>query len=137
MQKGAKNRLITIIICFCSAVIGVSIILYNLEKSIVFFVPPSKINEVEQGKELRVGGLVKVDSINKIAADKISFVITDNIKDLEIFYQGVLPALFHENQGIIAIGRLSNGKFIARELLAKHDENYRPPNTVIPAKAGI
>lgn len=127
MQKEAKNRLITIIICFCSAVIGISIILYNLEKSIVFFVSPSKINEVEQGKELRIGGVVKVDSINKIAANEISFVITDNIKDLEILYQGVLPALFREGQGIIAIGKLSNGKFIARELLAKHDENYRPP----------
>ncbi len=89
--------------------------------------PPSKINEIEQGKELRVGGLVKIDSINKIAADKISFVITDNIKDLEILYQGVLPALFREGQGIIAIGQLSDGKFIARQLLAKHDENYRPP----------
>ena len=88
---------------------------------------PSKINEIEQGKELRIGGLVKIDSINKIAADKISFVITDNIKDLEILYQGVLPALFREGQGIIAIGQLSDRKFIARQLLAKHDENYRPP----------
>ncbi len=127
MQKSVRNRLITIIICFCSATLGISIILYNLEKNIVFFLPPSKINEIEQGKELRVGGLVKIDSINKIAADKISFVITDNIKDLEILYQGVLPALFREGQGIIAIGQLSDGKFIARQLLAKHDENYRPP----------
>lgn len=128
MQKRVRNRLITIIICFCSAALGISIILYNLEKNIVFFLPPSKINEIEQGKELRVGGLVKIDSINKIAADKISFVITDNIKDLEILYQGVLPALFREGQGIIAIGQLSDEKFIARQLLAKHDENYRPPS---------
>jgi len=127
MQKGVRNRLITIIICFCSVALGISIILYNLEKSIVFFVPPSRINEVEQKKELRVGGLVKVASIHKIAADKISFIITDNIKDLEILYQGVLPALFREKQGIIAIGKMSDGKFVARELLAKHDENYKPP----------
>lgn len=127
MRKGVRNRLITIIICFCCVCLGVSIILYNLEKNIIFFLPPSKINEIEQGKELRVGGLVKADSINKIAVDKISFIITDNIKDLEILYQGVLPALFREKQGIIAIGRLSGNQFIARELLAKHDENYRPP----------
>ncbi|WP_392506697.1 cytochrome c maturation protein CcmE [Rickettsia sp. 2024-CO-Wats] len=127
MQKRVSNRLITIIICFCSACLGISIILYNLEKNIVFFLPPSKINEIEQDKELRVGGLVKTDSINKIADDKISFVITDNIKDLEILYQGTLPALFRKGQGIIAIGQLSNGKFIAKQLLAKHDENYRPP----------
>ena len=55
MQKRIRNRLITIIICFCSACLGISIILYNLEKNIVFFLPPSKINEIEQGKELRVG----------------------------------------------------------------------------------
>ena len=126
MQKRVRNRLITIIICFCSAFLGIGIILYNLENNIVFFLPPSKINAIEQDKELRVGGLVKTSSINKIAADKISFIITDNIKDLEILYQGVLPALFREGQGIIAIGQLSDGKFMARQLLAKHDENYRP-----------
>ncbi|AAU04042.1 cytochrome c maturation protein CcmE [Rickettsia typhi] len=128
MQKIVRNRLIKIILCFCSTCLGISIILYNLEKNIIFFFPPSKINEAEQGKELRVGGLVKRDSINRISANKISFVITDNIKDLEILYQGVLPALFREGQGIIAIGQLSDNKFIARQLLAKHDENYRPPS---------
>ncbi|ABV73329.1 Cytochrome c-type biogenesis protein CcmE [Rickettsia canadensis str. McKiel] len=126
MQKRVRNRLITIIICFCSAFLGIGIILYNLENNIVFFLPPSKINAIEQDKELRVGGLVKTSSINKIAADKISFIITDNIKDLEILYQGILPALFREGQGIIAIGQLSDGKFMARQLLTKHDENYRP-----------
>ena len=127
MHKRVRNRLIIIIIYFCSACLGIGVILYNLENNIVFFLPPSKINEIEHGKELRVGGLVKTDSISRFAADKISFIITDNIKDLEILYQGVLPALFREGQGIIAIGQLSNGKFIARQLLAKHDENYRPP----------
>lgn len=128
MQKKVKNRLVTIIICFCSGILGISIILYNLEKNIVFFLPPSKINEINPDKELRVGGLVKETSINKIAADKISFTITDNIKDLEVLYQGVLPALFREGQGIIAIGKLEDRRFIARQLLAKHDENYRPPS---------
>ncbi|MCC8369297.1 MAG: cytochrome c maturation protein CcmE [Rickettsia endosymbiont of Oxypoda opaca] len=127
MQKGVKNRLIAIIICLFLAASGIYIILYNLEKNIIFFLPPSKINEIDNTKEFRVGGLVKVASINKIEADKISFIITDNIKDLEIFYKGVLPALFRENQGIIAIGKLSNNKFIARQLLTKHDENYYPP----------
>ncbi|WP_341790241.1 cytochrome c maturation protein CcmE [Rickettsia endosymbiont of Polydrusus tereticollis] len=127
MQKEVKNRLIAIIICLFLAASGIYIILYNLEKNIIFFLPPSKINEIDNTKEFRVGGLVKVDSINKIEADKISFIITDNIKDLEIFYKGVLPALFRENQGIIAIGKLSNNKFIARQLLTKHDENYYPP----------
>ncbi|MFY9590009.1 cytochrome c maturation protein CcmE [Rickettsia endosymbiont of Halotydeus destructor] len=129
MQKGVKNRLVTIIICLLLIVSGICIILYNLEQNITFFLPPSKINEIDNSKEFRVGGLVKISSINKIAADKISFIITDNIKDLEILYQGVLPGLFREGQGVIATGILSNNKFIARQLLTKHDENYYPPKS--------
>jgi cytochrome c-type biogenesis protein CcmE len=127
MQKGARNRFIAVIVSLCFVTLGIYIILYNLEKNIVFFLPPSKINRIDTSKEFRIGGLVKVASINKIAPDKTSFIITDNIKELETFYPGVLPALFREGQGIIAIGKLSDGKFIARQLLVKHDENYYPP----------
>ena len=73
---------------------------------------------------------MKKDSIHKEAADKISFIITDGVKDLQISYQGILPALFRENQGIVASGRLSGNVFIACELLTKHDENYSPPNII-------
>ncbi|WP_341751809.1 MULTISPECIES: cytochrome c maturation protein CcmE [unclassified Candidatus Tisiphia] len=132
MQKKVKNRLKFILFYLLCSAGGIYMILYNLEDSIVFFYPPSKINELKLGKELRVGGLVKVGSIRKITADKVHFVITDDIKDLEISYQGVLPALFRENQGIVAVGKLSGNIFIARELLTKHDENYSPasPNVV-------
>ncbi|MFP3017636.1 MAG: cytochrome c maturation protein CcmE [Candidatus Tisiphia sp.] len=126
MQKKVKNRLKFILFYLLCSAGGIYMILYNLEDSIVFFYPPSKINESTLGKELRVGGLVKVGSIRKITADKVHFVITDDIKDLEISYQGVLPALFRENQGIVAVGKLSGNIFIARELLTKHDENYSP-----------
>ncbi|MCZ6884267.1 MAG: cytochrome c maturation protein CcmE, partial [Rickettsia endosymbiont of Ixodes ricinus] len=97
-----------------------------LENKIEHFLLPSLVRFILMFPTHSICVTVKTDSINKIAADKISFVITDNIKDLEILYQGVLPALFREGQGIIAIGQLSDGKFIARQLLAKHDENYRP-----------
>ncbi|WP_375359315.1 cytochrome c maturation protein CcmE [Candidatus Tisiphia endosymbiont of Neophilaenus lineatus] len=132
MQKKVKNRLKFILFYLLCSAGGIYMILYNLEDSVVFFYPPSKINESKLGKELRVGGLVKVGSIRKITADKVHFVITDDIKDLEISYQGVLPALFRENQGIVAVGKLSGNIFIARELLTKHDENYSPasPNVV-------
>jgi cytochrome c-type biogenesis protein CcmE len=97
-----------------------------LEDSIVFFYPPSKI-DVKSNEEFRVGGLIKETSIHKEAADKVSFIITDGIKDLQVSYQGILPALFRENQGIVATGRMSNDIFVAHELLTKHDENYSPP----------
>lgn len=126
MQKRVQNRLKIILLYLVIGAAGVYTILYNLEDSIVFFYPPSKIN-VKNGVEFRVGGLVKSGSIHKQAADTISFTITDDIKDLQISYQGVLPALFRENQGIVAVGKLSGDIFIARELLTKHDENYSPP----------
>ncbi len=126
MQKGVKSRLKLILFYLLCGTVGVYIILYNLQESIVFFYPPSKINELKLSKEFRVGGIVKVGSIRKINADKICFVITDNIKDLEISYQGVLPILFHENQEVVVAGKLLGNTFIARELLIKHNENYSP-----------
>ncbi|WP_341749049.1 cytochrome c maturation protein CcmE [Candidatus Tisiphia endosymbiont of Sialis lutaria] len=126
MQKRVKNRLKIILFYLLCSAGGVYMILYNLEDNIVFFYPPSKVNELKLGKEFRVGGLVKVGSVKKITADKVHFVITDDIKDLEISYQGVLPALFRERQGVIAVGKLLDNIFIARELLTKHDENYSP-----------
>jgi cytochrome c-type biogenesis protein CcmE len=126
MQKKAQNRLKLILFYLLLGAAGVYTLLYNLEDSIVFFYPPSKIN-IKDNVEFRVGGLVKKGSIHKEAANKISFIITDGIKDLQISYQGILPALFRENQGIVAAGKLSGDVFIARELLTKHDENYSPP----------
>lgn len=129
MQKKAQNRLRIILFYLLLGSAGVYTILYNLEDSIVFFYPPSKIN-INSNSEFRVGGLVKKGSIHKEAANKISFIITDGVKDLQISYQGILPALFRENQGIVATGRLSENVFIAHELLTKHDENYSPPNII-------
>lgn len=132
MQKKVKSRLQLIILYLMLGSCGIYLILYNLEENIVFFYPPSKINEVKNSKEFRIGGLVKSGSITKIGPDQINFIITDNIADLEISYQGIVPALFRENQGIIAVGKLDEYSqrktFIARELLTKHDENYYPPS---------
>jgi len=131
MQKKVKSRLQLIILYLMLGSCGIYLILYNLEDNIVFFYPPSKINQVKNSKEFRIGGQVKSGSIEKIGADQIIFIITDNIADLEISYQGIVPALFREKQGIIAVGKLDETSqkktFIARELLTKHDENYYPP----------
>ncbi|XVN43189.1 MAG: cytochrome c maturation protein CcmE [Candidatus Rickettsia vulgarisii] len=127
MQKKAKNRLKILLSCLLCSSIGVYMILYNLEDNITFFYPPSKINEVKPGQEFRIGGLIKTGSIQRISANKIEFIITDEIRDQKIFYQGVLPALFRENQGVVATGKILDNIFIAKELLTKHGENYSPP----------
>lgn len=132
MQKKVKSRLQLIIVYLILVSFGIYLILYNLQENIVFFYPPSKISEVKNSKEFRIGGQVKSGSIIKISPWQISFIITDNIADLEVEYKGILPALFRENQGVVAVGKLAENPskklFIARDLLTKHDENYYPPS---------
>lgn len=108
---------------------GVYFILSSLNDNIVFFHPPSEIDKIQANhSKVRVGGLVKVGSIEKHDNGKIEFTITDHIADLKIEYKGVLPALFREKQGIVAEGKLvTSDLFKATKLLAKHDENYTPP----------
>ncbi len=128
MHKKVKNRLISIMIIFTISLAGVYLILTNLEDNIIFFYPPSDIKKIANSKtKIRVGGVVKVNSITKLDTNNIKFVITDYQNDLTIKYQGILPALFREKQGIIAEGRLIKNVFIANKLLAKHDEKYMPP----------
>lgn len=109
--------------------IGVYFILSNLNDNIVFFYPPSEISKIENNRgKVRVGGIVKNGSITRETDNKIRFIITDYSEELEIIYQGILPALFREGQGIVAEGNFKLPKsFLAIKLLAKHDENYMPP----------
>ena len=108
--------------------IGVYIILSSLNDNIVFFYPPSEISKIKENTKVRVGGIVKNGSITKETDNKIRFIITDYSEELEIIYQGILPALFREGQGIVAEGTLQPARsFLAIKLLAKHDENYMPP----------
>ena len=128
MTKLAFNRLLSVILLFLSCSLGIYIILSNLRDNIVFFHTPSEIDKIKINQKVRVGGLVKHNSIYKLSANKIKFTITDHKRDLQIIYTGILPALFREGQGIVAEGSLDdNTTFIAKKLLAKHDENYRPP----------
>jgi len=129
MRKKTKNRLFGILFLMACLSIGTYIILSKLNDNIVFFYPPSEINKISSSAtKVRVGGLVKESSIVQVTDQKITFAITDNIDDLIIEYEGVLPVLFREKQGIIAEGKLlPNNIFLAKNLLAKHDENYMPP----------
>ena len=129
MHYKKRNRFILVITIFILSLIGTYIVLYNLNEHIVFFHPPSEIYKIKN-KKIRIGGIVKQDSINYKSNNKISFKITDHSNDIIVYYSGILPALFRENQGIIAEGILSNNIFLASKLLTKHDENYKPPITI-------
>lgn len=128
MQKKTKNRLISFLAILASAALGIYFILSSLNDNIVFFYPPSEISKIKSpNSKVRVGGIVRPGSI-ETSRDKTSFIITDHIAGLKVEYAGPLPALFRENQGIVAEGKLTSKElFSASKLLTKHDENYRPP----------
>jgi cytochrome c-type biogenesis protein CcmE len=128
MHKKKRNRLISITLVLASATLGVYIILANLNENIVFFYPPSEIGKIASSTtKVRVGGIVKPGSI-VTSLERTSFIISDHTSELRIEYSGPLPALFRENQGIVAEGKLVPGNlFQASRLLTKHDENYHPP----------
>ena len=108
---------------------AVALVLIALDENIIYFYSPSEVNQSEAATLLRVGGLVKDGSL-KIDNDLgIKFIIEDNIAEVSVIYNGILPDLFREGQGIIVTGSFNKMKvFIASEVLAKHDENYMPPD---------
>ena len=112
------------------AVVVMFIVFKSLENNVVYFFSPTEIyskTNISFDKKIRVGGLVKVNSINKNEAS-ISFVITDLKKEIIVSYIGILPNLFSEGKGVVAEGKLKDKKyFVADKILAKHDENYMPP----------
>jgi cytochrome c-type biogenesis protein CcmE len=121
-----------VLIGTCLAVLGlaVGLVLFALSDSIVFFYTPSEVAEkhLETGQRFRLGGLVEDGSVKRGEGTTVSFVITDKRSTLPVTYTGVLPDLFREGQGVIAEGMLtSGGVFHADSVLAKHDENYMPP----------
>jgi cytochrome c-type biogenesis protein CcmE len=108
----------------------VSLVLFALRDSIVFFYTPSEVAEkhLETGQRFRLGGLVEDGSLKRGEGTTVSFVITDKRATLPVTYTGVLPDLFREGQGVVAEGMLtSEGVFHADSVLAKHDEKYMPP----------
>jgi len=113
------------------AVIGVAamLILNALNSNIALYVTPSEVaaGKAPRGQAFRIGGMVKDGSLKRDGLT-VHFVITDLVKDIPVAYTGILPDLFKEGKGAVIQGRLeANGQFIASEVLAKHDENYMPP----------
>jgi cytochrome c-type biogenesis protein CcmE len=106
----------------------VALVLNAFQSNLVFFYTPTQVAEKEapSGRTFRVGGLVQAGSL-KVDGTKIQFVITDSAKTVPVRFEGILPDLFKEGKGVVAQGQLKDGVFVAREVLAKHDENYMPP----------
>jgi cytochrome c-type biogenesis protein CcmE len=110
--------------------VAVGLVLYAMRDAIVFFHTPSDIAEkhVAPGERFRLGGLVAAGSVKRGAGTKVDFVVTDTLQNIPVSYEGVLPDLFREGQGVIAEGKLTpTGEFVADTVLAKHDETYMPP----------
>ena len=123
------------IIMVCAILVGISIsvilILTAFEKNLMYFYSPTEIinGDAPKTRSFRIGGLVVTDSVIRNSDDlKVSFILTDTINEVKVIYEGILPDLFREGQGIVANGKLqSDNIFIAEQVLAKHDENYMPP----------
>ena len=123
------QRLILILLTLIILVTAILLIMFNTKQNIVFFYTPSELleNNIDPNKKLRIGGYVKKLSFVEKSLNKYEFKITDNSNDLLIFYEGMLPDLFREEQGIVIEGFIKENKnIIASKVYAKHDENYMP-----------
>ena len=128
--KKVKLRLLFLSFIFLIVVLSVFLILKSLEENVVYFISPTEIKnlpEIDNKKRIRVGGMVKKETI-QLNQNKISFVITDFKNDINVTYSGAVPNLFAEGKGVVAEGYLNDRSFFdAKKILAKHDENYMPP----------
>ena len=127
--RKVKLRFFFVILILLSLILSVFLVLKSLEENVVYFKSPSDIKiegELESNK-IRIGGMVKQDSV-KIKSNEVNFIITDYKNEINVIYSGVVPNLFSEGKGVVAEGYLKDKSFFeATKILAKHDENYMPP----------
>ena len=130
LSKKVKKRASLLAVFLSISVIGVILILSALNKNLLYFNSPTdiKINQdIDFNKKIRVGGMVKKNTL-KIKDQEIRFIITDFKNEIKVSFKGTIPNLFAEGKGVVAEGKLQDKKFfIADRILAKHDENYMPP----------
>jgi cytochrome c-type biogenesis protein CcmE len=130
-MKARYQRLLLIVGALAALGLITALVFSALNSNMAFFYSPSdiKLGKAPKNKLFRVGGLVEVDSLTR-QEDGVTlrFIVTDNVERIPVYYQGILPDLFSEGKGVVAQGRLNDeGVFVAQEVLAKHDENYMPP----------
>jgi len=126
-----RKRLLAVIAILVGVVAAATLAKLAFEENLLYFYSPSQVmaGEAPRGRTFRIGGLVTPGSLQRAEGTlQISFVVTDNQESVPVHYTGLLPDLFSEGRGVIAHGRLGeSGEFVADEVLAKHDENYMPP----------
>ncbi len=128
-MKPRTKRLAIILGGVATLGVAAALVLNALNSNVAFFFTPTQVEagEAPKGRAFRIGGLVKPGSLERQQMT-VSFVITDTVRDLPVSYTGILPDLFKEGKGAVAQGHLdAQGRFVASEVLAKHDENYMPP----------
>ena len=130
LSKKARSRIVVLTFLLVSAIVVVFVVLKSLEENVVYFFSPTEIYNKENisfNKKIRVGGLVKKGSITNNQTS-VNFIVTDLNNEIIVSYSGSLPNLFSEGKGVVVEGKLKDKKyFIADKILAKHDENYMPP----------
>ena len=127
--RKVKLRILFISLAFITLILTIFLILKSLEENVVYFQSPSEIRETTElsKKKIRIGGMVKKNSIS-MNTNQVNFIITDFKNEINVSYMGVLPNLFEEEKGVVAEGYLKDRNFFsATKILAKHDENYMPP----------
>ena len=127
--RKVKLRFLFVAIIFTTLILTVFLVLKSLEENVVYFQSPTEIKVLSEikKKKIRVGGMVKNDSISLVSGD-VQFVITDFKNEINVTYSGAIPNLFMEGKGVVAEGFLKDKNFfLATKILAKHDENYMPP----------
>src|SRR5690606_10717255 len=131
MPLPRNNSQIMLAMVALEMAVTTSIILTAVKDNIMFFKSPSEVTALDfpEDRNFRLGGMVKEGSLNRLPDSlKIRFTVTDYAADVTVEYEGILPDLFREGQGVVTIGKMQdNNLFVAEEVLAKHDENYMPP----------
>lgn len=139
MNAVRQKKLLWVLLTLAGAVLAVALIFYALGQQTDYYFDPTMISQGQapEGKRIRAGGMVVAGSIHRDPTDSLNvkFAITDFKHTTPVQYRGITPDLFAENSGVVATGQLQNGTFVASEILAKHDENYMPPDVAKSLKA--
>ena len=132
MNPIRKKRIYSILFVLLFSISGISLILYSLNSNLDYFFTPTELKDrnIPADKRIKVGGMVLSGSVERISSS-ISFVITDYENSIKVEYEGIVPDLFKEDSGVVVLGNLRDKILFAEEVLAKHDENYMPPNIEI------
>ena len=129
MHPHRRKRLFNIILVLLFSTSGIGLILYSLNTNLDYFFTPTELKNINipEDKRIKIGGMVLENSVVR-EQSKVIFTVTDYKNYIEVVYEGIVPDLFKEGSGVVALGFMQNETFYAHEVLAKHDENYMPPN---------